>query len=113
MEDTYKKNIKRGQIYNISLDNGLGSEQGGDRYAVILQNNIGNYYSPTTIVALITSRKKKNLPTHVDITLAKPSTIMLEQIRTIDKARLRDYKTTLSAEKLKEIDNKLRDCLCL
>ena len=81
----------RGDIYYVKLGNeGIGSEQKGDRCAVIIQNNIGNKYSPTVIVALITSSMHKaTLPTHVEINTSdsgviRPSVIMCEQIRTID-----------------------------
>lgn len=86
--------VKRGEIYYADMNNITGSEQGGKRPVLIIQNNIGNKYSPTTIVAVITSKHKRNLPTHVLIHkdeingLKCDSTIALEQIRTIDKTRL-------------------------
>ena len=86
------KEIKRGEIYSADFGVGFGSEQGGVRPVLILQNNTGNKHSPTTIVAAITGRKTKAaLPTHVAIItsgLKTESTVLLEQIRTIDKARL-------------------------
>ena len=89
------KEIKRGEIYSADFGAGFGSEQGGVRPVLILQNNTGNKYSPTTIVAAITSKKTKTaLPTHVTVTangLKTESTVLLEQIRTIDKARLGEY----------------------
>ena len=89
------KEIKRGEIYSADFGAGFGSEQGGIRPILILQNNTGNKHSPTTIVAAITSRKTKTtLPTHVTVTangLKTESTVLLEQIRTIDKARLGEY----------------------
>ena len=89
------KEIKRGEIYAADFGAGFGSEQGGVRPVLILQNNTGNKYSPTTIVAAITGRKTKAaLPTHVAIMtsgLKIESTVLLEQIRTIDKARLGEY----------------------
>ena len=89
------KEIKRGEIYAVDFGTGFGSEQGGTRPSLILQNDIGNRHSPTTIVAAITGRKTKAaLPTHVAIMtsgLKTESTVLLEQIRTIDKARLGEY----------------------
>jgi mRNA interferase MazF len=87
--------IERGDIYYADLRPVVGSEQGGIRPVLILQNDIGNRYSPTTIVAAITSRiNKAHLPTHVELKtkevgLERDSVILLEQIRTIDKKRLR------------------------
>lgn len=89
-------NIKRGDIYYADLSPVVGSEQGGLRPVLIVQNDIGNRYSPTVIAAAITSRMgKTRLPTHIDIYanevgLAKDSVILLEQIRTLDKRRLRE-----------------------
>lgn len=89
-------NIKRGDIYYADLSPVVGSEQGGLRPVLIIQNDVGNRYSPTVIAAAITSRMgKTRLPTHIDIYaaragLAKDSVILLEQIRTLDKRRLRE-----------------------
>ena len=89
-------NIKRGDIYYADLSPVVGSEQGGLRPVLIVQNDIGNRYSPTVIAAAITSKMGKNrLPTHIDIYardvgLAKDSVILLEQVRTLDKRRLRE-----------------------
>ncbi len=89
-------NIKRGDIYYADLSPVIGSEQGGLRPVLIVQNDIGNKYSPTVIAAAITSKMgKAKLPTHIDVTgigagLAKDSVILLEQIRTIDKKRLKE-----------------------
>ena len=85
--------VKWGDICYVDFGENEGSEQNGIRPAIIIQNDIGNAYSPTTIVASITSQKKKHLPTHVVINpcqsgLKKISTIMFEQIRTIDKSRI-------------------------
>lgn len=91
------KTIRRGEIYYADLSPVKGSEQGGFRPVLIIQNNVGNHYSPTVIVAAITSRKKKHdLPTHVRLTspeygLENYSVILLEQVRTIDRTRLKDY----------------------
>ena len=88
--------IKRGDIYYADLSPVVGSEQGGVRPVLIVQNDIGNKYSPTVIAAAITSQiNKAKLPTHIEIGaqeygLAKDSVILLEQIRTIDKQRLRE-----------------------
>jgi mRNA interferase MazF len=97
--------VKRGDIFFAELSPVVGSEQGGVRPVLILQNDIGNQYSPTTIVAAITSQiSKAKLPTHVEISaeaggLAKDSVVLAEQIRTIDKRRLK--------EKVSSIDEKL------
>lgn len=88
--------IKRGDIYYADLSPVVGSEQGGLRPVLIIQNDVGNRYSPTVIAAAITSRMgKAKLPTHIDIQaeevgLAKDSVILLEQIRTLDKRRLKE-----------------------
>ena len=88
--------IKRGDIYYADLSPVVGSEQGGLRPVLIIQNDIGNRYSPTVIAAAITSRMgKTRLPTHIDVYadkvgLAKDSVILLEQIRTLDKRRLKE-----------------------
>ena len=88
--------VKRGDIYYADLSPVVGSEQGGLRPVLIIQNDVGNRYSPTVIAAAITSRMgKTRLPTHIDIYsdkagLAKDSVILLEQIRTLDKRRLKE-----------------------
>ena len=87
--------IKRGDLYYADLSPVIGSEQGGVRPVLVVQNNIGNKYSPTIIAAAITSQMNKvKLPTHIDLPvdsgLQKNSVALLEQIRTIDKTRLRD-----------------------
>ena len=88
--------IKRGDIYYADLSPVVGSEQGGIRPVLIVQNDIGNKYSPTVIAAAITSQKdKSNLPTHIKVNaencgLAKDSIVLLEQVRTIDKRRLKE-----------------------
>lgn len=89
-------NIRRGDIYYADLSPVVGSEQGGLRPVLIVQNDVGNRYSPTVIAAAITSRTSKNpLPTHIDVMsnvtgLTKDSVVLLEQIRTIDKSRLKE-----------------------
>lgn len=95
--------IKRGELYYADLSPVIGSEQGGLRPILIVQNDIGNKYSPTIIAAAITSQiNKAKLPTHIELDastygLAKDSVILLEQIRTLDKTRLK--------EKIGELDN--------
>ena len=100
------KEIKRGEIYYANLYPVKGSEQGGIRPVLILQNDKGNEYSHTTIVASITCRRKRNLPTHIVIKtkgLKKKSLVMLEQIRTIDKSRLIRYVGKLDNETMDKI----------
>ncbi|NLM69148.1 MAG: type II toxin-antitoxin system PemK/MazF family toxin [Firmicutes bacterium] len=100
----------RGDIFYANLNPVIGSEQGGVRPVLILQNNIGNKYSPTTIIAAITSKiKKAKLPTHVELSAAefnleKDSVILLEQVRTIDKRRLKEKIAHLDDEIMSEID---------
>ena len=108
MMETYRKeDIRRGDIYYADLRPVVGSEQGGIRPVVILQNNVGNRHSPTVIAAAITSRKGKHkLPTHVNLDAPVPglyrdSIILLEQLRTIDKSRLRDKLGSLGYRHLK------------
>lgn len=103
--------IKRGDIYYADLSPVVGSEQGGLRPVLIIQNDIGNRYSPTVIAAAITSRMgKTKLPTHIDIYaeragLQKDSVILLEQIRTLDKRRLKERMGHLDDESMKAVDN--------
>lgn len=102
--------IKRGDIFYADLSPVIGSEQGGVRPVVIIQNDVGNKYSPTTIVAAITSQlNKAKLPTHVNVDakgvpLPKNSVILLEQIRTIDKKRLREKIGKFNEDIMREID---------
>ena len=103
-----EKNIKRGDIFYAELNPVIGSEQGGTRPVLIISNDTGNRYSPTVIVAAITSRKSKNnLPTHFYLDsiegLPANSIILLEQIRTIDKQRLRERLTQLDECYMEEI----------
>lgn len=100
--------IKRGDIFYADLNPFIGSEQGGVRPVVIIQNDIGNKYSSTVIVAIITSRPKTNLPTHIEILgngLREGSIACLEQIRTIDKCRLREYIGHLDAELMEKVES--------
>lgn len=101
--------IKRGQIYYADLSPVIGSEQGGLRPVVILQNDIGNAHSPTTIVACVTSVQTKSaLPTHIDIRIFKDSVILLEQIRTIDKRRLKNLIATVPIEVMAQVDKAIK-----
>jgi len=108
------KKIKKGDIYLANMDPAIGSEQGGVRPVLIIQNNKGNKYSPTTIVACLTSRvhTKANLPTHYllpdDIGLKYPSMVMLEQIFTIDKTRLIKWVTRLDKYNMHRIEMQIR-----
>ena len=103
-------NIKRGDIYYADLSPVVGSEQGGLRPVLIVQNDVGNKYSPTVIAAAITSKMgKAKLPTHIDIAgmgagLTKDSVILLEQIRTIDKARLKEKMGHLDDETMRGVN---------
>ena len=105
---------KRGQIYIADLTDVKGSEQGGYRPVLIIQNDIGNRYSPTVIVACITSRVKNNMPTHAMLIdefregLDKDSVILLEQIRTLDKRRLRKYIGTISSSEMDKVNEALK-----
>ena len=102
------KEIKRNDIYYAELDPVVGSEQGGLRPVLILQNDTGNRHSPTTIVAAITSSPRKtNLPTHITIQtkgLTKESIVLLEQIRTIDKSRLTEFVGSLDKQTMESVD---------
>lgn len=105
--------IRRGEIYYADLSPAVGSEQGGVRPVLIIQNDIGNKYSPTVIVSAITSQLgKAKLPTHIELpadkyNLPKNSVALLEQIRTLDKRRLQEKVTTLSPEKMREVNKAL------
>lgn len=98
----------RGEVYLADLGQGIGSEQGGIRPVVILQNDLGNRYSPTVIVAAITSRKKERSPIHCPLNreagLKYPSTILLEQLRTIDKQRLEGYIGKLGQQHMRAVN---------
>ena len=104
--------VKRGEIYRADLDPVIGSEQGGVRPVVVIQNDLGNQHSPTVIVAPVTSQKKRGLPTHVRVTppeggLTKPSVILAEQVRTLEKARLSEYLGTLSEPVMERVTKAL------
>lgn len=105
--------VKRGEIYYADLSPVVGSEQGGIRPVLIIQNDVGNRYSPTVIAAAITSRlDKAKLPTHISVEaaacgLTKDSVVLLEQIRTIDKQRLKECMGEIPPETMKQVDHAL------
>lgn len=105
--------VRRGDIFYADLSPVVGSEQGGTRPVIIIQNDIGNKYSPTVICAAITSQiNKANLPTHIEISadrynLIKDSVILMEQIRTIDKKRLREKVCSTDDELISLVDKAL------
>lgn len=105
--------VRRGEIYYADLSPVVGSEQGGIRPVLIIQNDVGNRYSPTVIAAAITSqREKAKLPTHISLMaescgLTKDSVILLEQIRTIDKQRLKERMGTIPLDAMKQVDHAL------
>ena len=102
--------VKRGELYYADLSPGIGSEQGGIRPVLVVQNDIGNKYSPTVIAAAITSKlNKAKLPTHIELSskeygLEKDSVVLLEQIRTIDKSRLKEKIGELSSYKMNQVN---------
>ncbi len=106
--------IRRGDIFYADLSPVIGSEQGGIRPVLIIQNDVGNKHSPTVICAAITSRMNKaKLPTHVEIDarryqIVKNSVVLLEQIRTIDKQRLKEHVCQLDKEIMYKIDEALK-----
>jgi len=106
-----KRIIRRGDVFYADLSPVVGCEQGGIRPVLIIQNDIGNRYSPTVIVVAITSKLKKELPTNVEIgcmePLQKNSVVLLEQIRTIDRIRLLEYIGSLSDLRMISIDQAL------
>ena len=112
-------NIKRGDIYYADLSPVVGSEQGGLRPVLIVQNDVGNKYSPTVIAAAITSRMgKARLPTHIDIPgndvgLSKDSVVLLEQVRTIDKKRLKEKMGHLDDGTMSSVNNAIQVSLGL
>ena len=103
--------VKRGDIFYADLSPVVGSEQGGMRPVLIVQNDTGNRHSPTVIAAAITSQTgKAKLPTHIEIAaqsfgLSRDSVILLEQIRTIDKSRLREHMGRLDEQAMNRVDN--------
>ena len=111
--------IRRGEIYYADLSPVVGSEQGGIRPVLIVQNDVGNKYSPTVIAAAITSQHEKSkLPTHIELEaedcgLQKNSIVLLEQIRTIDKRRLKERMGKLDDRSMNQIEMCIRDRLCI
>ena len=109
--------VKKGDLFFADLSPVVGSEQGGVRPVLVVQNDVGNKYSPTIIVAAVTSQTgKAKLPTHVQLEatqggLSKDSVVLLEQLRTIDKRRLRDKVCHLDAEILQKVNHAL--CISL
>ena len=105
--------VKRGDIFYADLSPVVGSEQGGTRPVLIVQNDMGNRHSPTVIAAAITSQMNKaKLPTHIELTgrnvgLAKDSVVLLEQIRTIDKRRLREHTGHADRSVMDQVDSAL------
>ena len=106
-------NVKRGDIYYADLSPVVGSEQGGVRPVLIVQNDVGNKYSPTVIAAAITSQQDKSrMPTHINVNgdtcgLSKDSVVLLEQVRTIDKQRLKERMGNLSIADMNKINKAL------
>ncbi len=106
-------NIRRGDIYYADLSPVVGSEQGGIRPVLIIQNNVGNRFSPTVIAAAITSQNSKaKLPTHIRLYadnsgLSRDSVVLLEQIRTLDKKRLKEKMGTLNSSDMYKVDEAL------
>ena len=110
--------VQRGEIWWADFGSPRGSEQGGQRPALIIQNDIGNIHSPTTIIAAITSKIKTPYPFHVEIStqesgLSQDGTVLLEQLLTISKSRLIRRSGILSSSKMKEVDKALQVSLGL
>ena len=105
--------VKRGDIYYADLSPVVGSEQGGVRPVLVVQNDVGNKYSPTVIAAAVTSKiNKARLPTHIELSaslygLMKDSVVLLEQIRTIDKRRLKERIGFLPPDTMRQVDDAL------
>lgn len=104
--------IRRGELYYADLSPVVGSEQGGVRPVLVVQNNVGNKYSPTVIVAAITSQiNKAKIPTHIELNtkygLTKDSVLLLEQIRTLDKRRLKEKIGILDDKCMENVNNAL------
>lgn len=112
-----KREIKRGEIYFVNLDPVVGSEQGGTRPVLIIQNNVGNKFSSTTIIAAaITSKTaKSSLPTHITLKnvagLDRDSLLLLEQVKTIDRSRIKGYIGTLDDKTMENVNKAL--CISL
>jgi mRNA interferase MazF len=111
MESSYPQ-ARRGDVWLADLGQTSGSEQRGIRPIMVIQNNIGNRHSPTIIAAAVTGQNKKHLPTHAALKkgsrgLQRDSIILLEQIRTLDRARLLKYLGRLDADEIREVDGAL------
>lgn len=106
------RHIERGEVYYANLDGVVGSEQKGQRPVVVIQNNDGNAHSPTVIVVPATSKVKRSLPTHVSVReedgMDNKTTFLCEQIRTIDKSRIRRYICRLTNKTMGEIEESLK-----
>ncbi len=106
--------VKRGEIYYADLSPVVGSEQGGIRPVLIVQNDVGNKHSPTVIAAAITSKQEKTkLPTHISVeastcVLAKDSVVLLEQVRTLDKRRLKERMGELDSGAMQQVNDALQ-----
>ena len=104
--------IKRGDVFFADLDPVVGSEQGGIRPVLVVQNNIGNRYSPTLVVLPLSTAKKNHMPTHIYIcgskSLPKDSIVLAEQIRTIDRYRLREYVGSIDKEIMDKINRAMK-----
>lgn len=104
--------IKRGDVFYADLDPIIGSEQGGIRPVLIVQNSVGNRYSPTVVVLPISSAKKTNMPTHIRICgskmLPKKPVVLAEQIRTIDRNRLQNYVGSVGLEVMEKVDRAVK-----
>ncbi len=112
LKGNFKIIIKRGNVFYAALDPIIGSEQGGIRPVLVVQNNVGNKYSPTVVVLPISSAKKTNMPTHIRIfstkILLKNSVILAEQIRTIERNRLQNYVGSVGMEVMAKVDKALK-----
>ena len=115
----FKITVKRGEIYYADLSPVVGSEQGGIRPVLIVQNDVGNKHSPTVIAAAITSKQEKTkLPTHISVQatscgLAKDSVVLLEQVRTLDKRRLKERMGELDSSSMSQVNDALQVSLGL
>lgn len=107
-----KLTVKRGDIFYADLSGTIGSEQGGIRPVLVVQNDVGNFHSPTIIIAPISTAGKQYLPVHIRIGksggLSRNSTVFLEQIRTIDRQRIQHYVGTLNDEMMRKVDNAIK-----
>lgn len=102
-----KENMNRGSVWMVDLGEGVGSEQSGCKPCVVIQNNTGNEFSTTVIVAVITSKCKKQIPTHITLDMFYKSTVMAEQIRTVDKKRLKSFIANINMDKMLDINKSL------